>query len=45
MRLVLAFPLRSALRMPPTPPFAGPSDKKQTAKEKPKTIIAGAAVG
>jgi hypothetical protein len=45
MRLVLAFLLRSALRMPPTPPFVGPSNQKQTAKEKPKTVIAGAAVG
>ncbi|ORM92114.1 hypothetical protein HA50_01600 [Pantoea cypripedii] len=43
MRLVLAFPLHSALRMPPTPPFAGPSNKKQTTKEKPKTVIAVAA--
>jgi hypothetical protein len=32
MRLVLAFPLRSALWMPPTPPSAIPQEKKQKAK-------------
>ncbi|WP_416411185.1 hypothetical protein [Pantoea sp. App145] len=45
MRLVLAFTLHSALRMPPTPPPENPQKKeKQTAKEKTQKIIDVAAV-